>query len=483
MKSSEELVGRRASDLGTPPHLLELFVSKYEESFRLGGPVEFEYERLMPDGATRWYSTVVCPIRRWTPNGRPRFSFILLDVTARKAAEGALEQARREADAASAAKSNFLANMSHEIRTPMTAIMGFSDLLADPGRSDAERAEWVAVIRRNSRHLLALINDILDLSKIEAGRMTLETVGCDVAQIVGEVATLMRPRAAAKGILLNVDLRPPLPACVRGDPLRLRQVLVNLVGNAIKFTQAGEVALAVSCVQAAARPELRIEVRDTGVGMTSKQLSKLFRPFTQADDTTTRKFGGTGLGLSISSRLVTLMGGTIAVESEPGLGSTFHVRVPVSEAGSTPASSSSARTVAALSGDASASVPAGARVLLVEDSPGMQRLLQMLLRRAGLDVALAVNGRVAIERATAERFDLVLMDMQMPEVDGYCATAELRRRGMTVPIVALTAHAMGGDREKCLAAGCTDYLTKPIDPAHLFQVVARHFARSSSAAA
>jgi signal transduction histidine kinase/ActR/RegA family two-component response regulator len=481
---------------------VELLRTKYEQSFRLGGPVEFEYDASMPDGTARWFSSVVCPIRRWAPSGRPRFSYILLDVTARKAAEAALEQARRQADAANVAKSNFLANMSHEIRTPMSAIMGFGDLLAEPGRSDAERAEWVGIIRRNARSLLALINDILDLSKIEAGRMSLERVECDIAQIVGEVVALMRPRATEKGILLRADLRAPLPESVPGDPLRLRQVLVNLVGNAVKFTHAGEVAVTVSCEPAgevaggggrggAAGEELRIEIRDTGVGMTPQQLSRLFRPFTQADESMTRKFGGTGLGLSISSRLVALMGGSIAVESEPGLGSTFRVRLPAGARGADttvmPASQSTPDEQAAVAqvvtAPQSAAALQGVRVLLAEDSPDMQRLLTMFLRRAGLDVTLAANGRIAIERATAEVFDVILMDMQMPEVDGYCAAADLRRRGISVPIIAVTAHAMAGDRERCLAAGCSDYLPKPIDAARLVQFVTHHLSKAGSAAA
>jgi CheY-like chemotaxis protein len=282
-----------------------------------------------------------------------------------------------------------------------------------------------------------------------------------------------------------------------GDPMRLRQVLVNLVGNAIKFTEAGEVSIAVACEAAAGAAggsELRIEVRDTGVGMTAAQLARIFRPFTQADESTTRKFGGTGLGLSISSRLIALMGGTIAVESEPGQGSAFHVRLPVVDSNAKlsaltsstlppPSPITQQADSPAARGEADTAIPAGTRILLVEDSPDMQRLLSMLLRRAGMDVTLAANGRVAIERATAETFDVILMDMQMPEVDGYCATTELRRRGATVPIIALTAHAMSGDREKCLAAGCSDYLTKPVEPADLIRVIARHLARRAVAAA
>jgi PAS domain S-box-containing protein len=475
------MTGRTASQLGMPAEAIRMWVEKYEESFRRGGPVQFEYQHPMPDGSCNWLSTVVCPIERWTPSSRTRFSYVALDVTARKLAEETLqkqsadlEQARQAADAANLAKSNFLANMSHEIRTPMTAVLGYSDLLAEPGRSDEERGQWVGVIRRNARHLLDLINDILDLSKIEAGKMTLECVACDPAQVIGDVIELMRPRATEKRIALRLENDSPLPRCISGDPLRLRQVLTNLIGNAIKFTEAGEVTVHVSCD--APSSTLHVEVRDTGIGMTAEQLSRLFRPFTQADETMTRRFGGTGLGLTITQRLLEVMGGTLVVQSEPGIGSFFRMTLPVlsiSESEPAPQSNPLSATPRQLPG----------RILLAEDAPDMQRLTSFLLRRSGAEVTVVSTGRQAVdavERASAEQanFDLVLMDMQMPELDGYAATAELRRKGHYLPIIAVTAHAMTGDRARFLAAGCTDYLTKPIDANHLLQRCASYLTRT-----
>jgi CheY-like chemotaxis protein len=380
--------------------------------------------------------------------------------------------------------------MSHEIRTPMTAVLGYSDLLAEPGRSDAERGEWVAVIRRNARHLLELINDVLDLSKIEAGRMTLEAIACDPAQVLGDVVAMMRQRAADKGVTLRLDVESPLPRRMIADPLRLRQILVNLVGNAVKFTQAGEVSVRAICdgdVNSTAA-SLQIAVRDTGIGMTPSQLARLFRPFTQADETTTRRFGGSGLGLTITQRLVHLMGGVIEVQSEPGMGSTFTVTLPVVPVTveTTPLAEDRVAVNAATGGGGGGEVAgqlAGGRILLAEDAPDTQRLVALLLRRAGADVTIVSTGRGVIELVGTSTFDVILMDMQMQEVDGYTAATELRRRGVKTPIVAVTAHAMAGDRERCLAAGCTDYLTKPIDSAELLRRVASYLTGPTSRAA
>jgi CheY-like chemotaxis protein len=365
-------------------------------------------------------------------------------------------------------------------------VLGYSDLLAEPGRSDGERAEWVAVIRRNARHLLELINDVLDLSKIEAGRMTLESIACDPAQLLGDVVAMMRQRAADKGVVLRLDIESPLPRNIVADPLRLRQVLVNLVGNAVKFTQAGEVSVRAMCDGAdvnAPSATLHIAVRDTGIGMTPEQVNRLFRPFTQADETMTRRFGGTGLGLTITQRLVHLMGGAIEVQSEPAMGSTFTVTLPVVPVAAETTPLSEDRVAGAGSGTggggggkpASAHVSlAGGRVLLAEDTPDTRRLVELLLRRAGAEVAVASTGHEVLELAAKSDFHVILMDMQMPQVDGYTAATELRRRGIKTPVVAVTAHAMAGDRERCLAAGCTDYLTKPIDGGELLRRVASY---------
>ncbi len=392
-----------------------------------------------------------------------------------------LEQARALAEAASRAKSDFLANMSHEIRTPMTAILGYADLMLDPAQSADDRAACVQTVRRNGEHLLLLINDILDLSKIEAGMMRVEAIAVDPVQIVEEVASLMRVRALAKGLELRVAARYPLPASMHSDPIRIRQIVVNLVSNAIKFTHAGSVTVELS--MAGERNErLRIAVRDTGIGLTSEQTAGLFQPFSQADESTTRRYGGTGLGLTISRRLARLLDGEISVESEAGCGSTFTVEISSGPAEHLVLCDRLGARPDGVHPTQQAPPPdalAGTRILLAEDGRDNQRLFAFHLRKAGAQVTIVDNGRLAAERAleAAARqtpFTVVLMDMQMPELDGYGATALLRSKGYTGPIIALTAHSMPGDREKCIGAGCDDYFTKPLDHDRLIGLCAKY---------
>ena len=375
-----------------------------------------------------------------------------------------LEAARNEAQRANQSKSAFLANMSHEIRTPMTAILGYADLLLDDEMQLGDEARrLLEIVRRNGGHLLDVLNDILDLSKIEAGRLEVELIPTSLVHIVSEIASLMRVRADEKGIALEVAFETPIPSEVLSDPTRIRQAIVNLLGNAIKFTERGSVRVRVSY-----DPELEgahIEVRDTGIGIAPEKRSNLFRAFEQADSSITRRFGGTGLGLAITKRIAVLLGGDCSVESEPGRGSAFTFSL---KAQPTPG----ARLLrvfgeAELHRETRRTSGAGeriaARILLAEDGPDNQRLISMMLRKAGAEVHLVENGQMAIERAQRESFDLILMDMAMPVMDGYTAARSLRARGVAVPIVALTAHALAGEREKCLEAGCNAYLTKPID--------------------
>jgi signal transduction histidine kinase/CheY-like chemotaxis protein len=399
-----------------------------------------------------------------------------------------LQAAQAKAEQASRLKSEFLANMSHEIRTPMTAIIGFAGLLADE-LTDPEQNSAADTIRQNGEFLLEIINDILDLSKIEAGELTIEKYRCLPHQLVAEVASLMRVRAVAKGLELEIEHDGPVPEIINTDPTALRQILVNLVGNAAKFTERGGIRILMRLSEEGERPMLQFDVVDSGIGMTSEQMSKLFRPFTQADASMSRRFGGTGLGLAISQRLAALLGGNITVSSTLGAGSTFRLTID-------PGSLDGIRMLdqvreAELPTRRSAgSLPklrVNSRVLLAEDGPHNQRFLTIFLVKAGADVTIAANGAIAVEMAlnaaaAGTPFDVVLMDMQMPVLDGYNATRKLRAQGYAGPIIALTAHAMSDDRQKCLEAGCDDYATKPIERAHLLELVAEYTCRGAEAA-
>jgi signal transduction histidine kinase/CheY-like chemotaxis protein len=390
-----------------------------------------------------------------------------------------LEQARIEAQAANEAKSRFLANMSHEIRTPLTAILGFADLLMDGSQSPSDLLNNALTIRRNGGHLLTLINDVLDLSKVEAGAMQIERIDTDPLHVTEEAASLMQVKALARGIDFRVVYEWPLPESFKGDPVRVRQILINLIGNAIKFTEKGYVHVHVRLDQSAnAPPNLIFEVTDTGIGMDHAQIAKLFNAFSQADSSMTRRFGGSGLGLAISKKLAELMGGDITVSSMPGKGSTFTLLLPITQRDAatlrhTPPDNSTSNRDESRQPD-----PLTGRILLAEDGPDNQRLIRFHLQRAGAGVDVAPNGRIAIDMiqraiSDGQPYGVVLMDMQMPELDGYGAAREIRRLGIDVPLIALTAHAMSGDRERCLAAGCDDYLSKPIDARAMIDACSR----------
>jgi PAS domain S-box-containing protein len=407
------------------------------------------------------------------------------DISARKQIERDLLEAKSIAEAANRAKSAFVANMSHEIRTPMTAILGFTDLLAQPALQTDERLRCIETIRRNGQHLLAIINDILDVSKIEAGKMTVERIGCSPVEIVRDVASLMSGRASDKGLSFDVRYTGPVPATIQSDPTRLRQILMNLMSNAIKFTSQGSVKLIVGLSES--KPQkLRVDVVDTGPGLSEQQLQTLFKPFAQADSSTTRRFGGTGLGLMISKRLATMLGGDIVVHSVPDSGSTFSVTLDVGDISGVKMIQSP-RTMWTPQQEAGTQAPARlcGRVLLAEDGPDNQRLIQHYLEEMGVEVALAANGREAVEQALAAAkqgrpFHLILMDMQMPELDGYGATQELRQAGYRRPIVALTAHAMESDRQRCIAMGCEDFAVKPIEYDQFMRMIRRFVPEASA---
>ena len=386
------------------------------------------------------------------------------DITQARQAEQDLREARDAADAASRAKSQFLATMSHEIRTPLNGIIGMTRLLLDePLAPEVQR--HADLIDRSAHSLLALVNDILDVSKIEAGQMEIESVAFDLHELVEDVATLYRLRATEKSLLFRVRVERDVPQFVQGDPTRIRQVLVNLLGNALKFTQAGSISLELRATTQPAAYLLEFTVADTGIGIPAEVQPQLFTRFMQADSATTRKFGGTGLGLAIVQQLVQLMDGSVRVRSAPGQGSRFVVALPV-RAAQEAAPASVWQDLPAPSADT--------RILIAEDNTTNQVVAFGMLRKLGYEnVRLANNGIEACEIAMAEPFDLILMDCQMPEMDGYESTRRLRAAGCTSTIVAMTANAIKGDRERCIEAGMNDYVTKPIDIRILRGVLAR----------
>ena len=497
-------------------HTLELFrgedtklIRQRAEEVFAHGHATAEAHLTTKDGTTIPY---LFAVRRVELDGRPAGLGFGIDITdlveARRVALLRLEEANRSreeaaryaevlaamnealkefsdaAQVANRAKSEFLANMSHEIRTPMTAILGFTDVLLEQCHSACGPCEFdtaLKTIKRNGHHLLDLINDILDLSKIEAGKLEVERIDCSPCRILADVESLMRVRSEEKNLALAVEYVGAIPERICSDPTRIRQILINLVGNAIKFTETGSVRIVARLVRSPGNgPRMQFDIVDTGIGIAPEQTAKLFQPFTQADTSTSKKFGGTGLGLTISKRLAEMLGGSISVTSTPGEGSTFSVTIETGTLEDVQMLEAPTNAVAETGEqEETPSVPLpnlNCRLLLAEDGPDNQRLISFLLQKAGADVTLAENGQVAYDKAMAAQavgqpFDAILMDMQMPVLDGYAATRMLRETGYTRPIIALTADAMAGDEENCRQAGCDGYATKPIDRADLFDTI------------
>ncbi|MEZ6318630.1 MAG: PAS domain-containing protein [Phycisphaerales bacterium] len=431
------------------------------------------------DGSAQWLRWEIHPWR--SADGEiGGIAMFTEDITERKLANDMsvrvnkeLKAARDAAEAAGRAKSAFLANMSHELRTPLSAIVGYAELLAD--EHDPETVALAAgVIESNGRHLLGMVNDVLDLAKVEADRVRIELAECSLPHLIEDVLATCAPRADSQGVRLGFTLGDRAPEDVRTDPGRLRQILLNLVGNAVKFTSAGDVRVRVGVEHS----QIAIDVEDTGIGMSPDFVGRLFEPFTQADDSSTRSHAGTGLGLAISRRLARLLGGELVCHrSSPNEGTVMRLRLPNLPV--LPRTSAPAPEAPRLPADLAC------RVLLAEDGPDNARLLIHLLTSAGATVDHAADGREAIDRALGRGsdYDLILMDMQMPELDGYGAAAELRARGYTRPIIALTAHAMPEDRDRCLAAGCDDFLTKPVPRGELVALCHRYATRAERPAA
>ncbi|MFH1921524.1 MAG: CBS domain-containing protein [Planctomycetota bacterium] len=507
----DEALSRSPYEALTPASL-QVVMDAFEKAFAEAGQQQdaatrswtLEVELTCKDGSTVW-TEVKGSFLRGEDNEPIGLAGVIREITEWKRAEEeqrqyalalesanrALQESHAAAEAATKAKSEFLANMSHEIRTPMAAILGFAEVLTE--RLEAPQdAETVETIIRNGKHLLTIINDILDLSKIEMGKLQTERLPCSPWRIIEEVVSLMKVRADSKGLSLRAEAAGLVPAAISTDPVRLKQILINLVANALKFTETGTVRIRTELLQAdGGEPKLRFDVIDTGIGMTEEQARIVFEPFVQADTSTTRVFGGSGLGLSIAKRMAEMVGGDVTVASTPGKGSTFSVTVatgPLDGIGLVdPSNADPPAEERPVPSASKREVRLNCRVLLVEDGPDNQRLLTLILEKAGAEVTAAQNGEEALAKAlganpepatsevsSAKPFDVILMDMQMPVLDGYEATRQLRAAAFRGPILALTACAMTGDRERCIEAGCDDYMTKPIDRQKFLEMVARY---------
>ncbi len=478
--SSDEVIGRNCRML-QGPRSDPGAVAALRQAIADGTECHTSILNYRKNGTPFWNDLRITPLRN--SKGRvTHFVGVQADVTDRTEFEESLRRAEARAQAASQAKSEFLANMSHEIRTPLTAVLGCADTLY-PRLPSEDHRDMVQMIRNQGRLLLGILNDILDLSKIEAGRLEIRREPTSIVSVIEDVRSLMQPQAIEKGLDIVTEYASDMPREIDTDPLRVRQILMNLVGNAVKFTETGRISIVAYCDSEPDARQLVINVRDTGVGIAEEKLDAIFEAFTQENPQLSRRVGGTGLGLTISQRLLTMLGGSIRVVSRVDQGTTFTVTFPLKQADVTQMQSSDALTRSTLEQQRSRDsidILLPIRVLVAEDTRGIQFMIRRMLEDAGATVAVVDNGQRAIEEIRrAEKsglpYDIVLMDMQMPVLNGFDATVQLRAEGCRIPVIALTAAAMQGDREKCLQAGCDDYLAKPIDRHTLLDVLARQY--------
>ncbi|MBK5969826.1 MULTISPECIES: PAS domain-containing hybrid sensor histidine kinase/response regulator [Thiorhodovibrio] len=488
--SCADVTGRESAEFFRRPLLLEEIIHPDDRSawdahkktlYESNRQGELEFRILLPGGSERWIGHVCRPVlddagRLVGRRGSNR------DISRSKKAEEDIIHAKEAAERANRSKSEFLATMSHEIRTPLNGVQGMLQLMkgAEPG---PELDEYVDIAMESSQNLLTVINDILDLSKVEAGKITIDRDGFELDALLRSIKATFTQQAASKGLTLDLDIAPGVPAAVIGDAIRLRQVLFNLVGNAIKFTEHGAVRLDVRVLEQMDARHLRLgfAITDTGIGIPADRIGELFSPFTQVDSSSTRRFKGTGLGLAIVKRLVNLMDGQIDIESAPGQGTTVQFDIALGIAAEDPVTSEADpadRPVAA-------GPPKALRILVVDDEPTNAKVLTMVLGKMGHASSSASNGRQALEALASQPFDLVFMDVSMPDMDGVEATRQIRENvagnlDPSIPIIALTAHAMKGDRDRFLAAGMDDYLPKPVEVKALREVVHRSVARQNS---
>lgn len=427
-------------------------------------PVEIEFRLRTVGGSYRWVIVRASPLL--DRHGRAtRWFGSCTDIDSHRRRNEELFQERDRAEKANQMKSSFLANMSHEIRTPLGAILGFTELLADASLTQNERNEYLGIIARNSRSLSRIVDDVLDLSKVEAGLLTLEPVAFCPQTLLKDIVTLFSERARKKGLMIDLKIASGVPNSLVSDAMRIRQIVNNLISNALKFTETGGVS--IELVRDGTL--VSIAVDDTGMGITRETADTLFQPFVQGDEHLSKRFGGTGLGLHLSRKLAEALGGSLKFVEKARPGSRFVFSVPLVEASATDAdrlrkegSSITASTLSDLD---------GLRILIVDDAPDNRKLLERLLIRTGAHVDFAVDGVTGVEAARAKAFDVILMDLQMPDLDGFQATKQLRTEHIETPIVALTAHAVDEIRERCEKTGFSGFLTKPVDSKSLLKVV------------